>query len=76
MKKSKKTRTLIKAAKMGKPYAKYQLGLLYFEGGELKQNKTLGLALIGEASELGYEAARAWIADYSFDDDAGVQAEA
>ena len=75
MKKSKSLRRLIKSAKMGKPYAKYQLGLIYDEGKQLAQNKELALYLIAEAAELGYLPAKEWIADYAFDDDAAVQAE-
>ena len=67
MGKSKKHRKLIKAAKMGKPYAMYQIGL-YFDTDNTA-------AWMYAAAEAGYEPAAVWMKDYAFDDNAFVQAE-
>ena len=75
MSKSKKLRTLIKQAKMGKPYAMYQLGICYQLGRELPLEMRKAAELISEAAELGYTPAIEWMKDYYFDDDACVQAE-
>lgn len=76
MNKSKKMRRLIKAAKMGKPYAMYQLGICYQIGREREQDLSEASALIAGAAEAGYVPAIEWIKDYTFDDNASVQAEA
>ena len=76
MGKHKKMRKLIKAAKMGKPYAMYQLGICYQLGRECRQDMNEAAARIGDASEAGYAPAIEWIKDYTFDDNASVQAEA
>ena len=70
MGKTKKMRKLIKAAKMGKPYAMYQLGR------ECRQDMNEAAAWIACAAEAGYASAIEWIKDYTFDDNASVQAEA
>lgn len=76
MSKSKKMRRLIKAAKMGKPYAMYQLGICYQLGRECRQDMNEAAALITDAAGAGYAPAIEWIKDYTFDDNASVQAEA
>ena len=76
MGKTKKMRKLIKAAKMGKPYAMYQLGVRYQLGRERPQNINEAAAWITDAAEAGYAPAIEWMNDYSFDDNASVQAEA
>ncbi len=76
MKKTKKMRKLIKAAKMGKPYAMYQLGICYQLGKELPQNMFEAVAWILDAANTGYAPAIEWVQDYSYDDDAFVQANA
>ncbi len=76
MKKSRRIKKLIKAAKMGHPYSMYKLGLVYDVGEELPENPELALALIDAAAEMGCAGAIAWMEDYHFDDDARVQAEA
>ena len=76
MGKTKKMRKLIKAAKIGKPYAMYQLGICYQLGRERKQDLSEAAALIADAAEAGYAPAIEWIMDYTFDDNASVQAEA
>ncbi len=76
MNKSKKMRRLIKAAKMGKPYAMYQLGICYQLGRERAQDMNEAATWISAAAEAGYVPAMEWMKDYSFDDDAAVQAEA
>ena len=76
MNKSKKMRRLIKAAKMGKPYAMYQLGICYQLGREREQDLSEAAAWIACAAEAGYAPAIEWIKDYTFDDNASVQAEA
>lgn len=76
MGKTKMTRKLIKAAKMGKPYAMYQLGICYQLGRERPQDMNKAAAWIADAAEAGYTPAIEWMKDYSFDDNASVQAEA
>ena len=76
MGKTKKIRKLIKAAKMGKPYAMYQLGICYQLGRERPPDMNKAAAWIADAAEVGYTPAIEWMKDYSFDDNASVQAEA
>ena len=76
MSKSKKLRKLIKAAKMGKPYAMYHLGICYQLGKERPQDTSEAAYWIAQAAEVGYEPAIEWMNDYSFDDSAAVQAHA
>ena len=76
MAKTKKMRKLCKAAKMGKPYAMYQLGICYQLGREGKQDMNKAAAIIADAAATGYAPAIEWIKDYTFDDNASVQAEA
>ena len=76
MGKTKKMRKLIKAAKMGKPYAMYQLGICYQLGHECQQDMNKAAAWIADAAEAGYALAIEWIKDYTFDDNASVQSEA
>lgn len=76
MSKSKKMRKLIKAAKMGKPYAMYQLGICYQLGRERVQDMNEAATWINRAAEAGYDPAIEWMKDYSFDDNADVQAQA
>ena len=75
MSKSKKLRTLIKQAKIGKPYAMYQLGICYQLGRERTQDLNEAANWISCAAEAGYAPAIEWMKDYYFDDDACVQAE-
>jgi len=76
MSKSKKMRKIIKSAKMGKPYAMYQLGICYQLGKERTQDMNESAKWISFAAEAGYAPAIEWIKDYSFDDNASVQADA
>lgn len=76
MSKSKKMRKLIKAAKMSKPYAMYQLGICYQLGRERVQDMNEAATWINRAAEAGYAPAIEWMKDYSFDDNAAVQAQA
>ncbi len=76
MGKTKKMRKLIKAAKMGKPYAMYQLGICYQLGREREQDLSEASAWIADAAEARYAPAMKWIKDYTFDNNASVQAEA
>lgn len=73
MSKSKKLRTLIKQAKMGKPYAMYQLGICYQLGRERVQDMNEAAVWISCAAEARYAPATQWMKDYYFDDDADVQ---
>ena len=73
MNKTKKLRRLIKAAKMGKPYAMYQLGICYQLGRERAQDMNEAASWIACAAEAGYIPAIEWMKDYCFDDDADVQ---
>ena len=75
MSKSKKLRTLIKQAKMGKPYAMYQLGICYQLGRGRTQDLNEAAIWISCAAKSGYAPAIEWMKDYYFDDDACVQAE-
>ena len=68
MSKSKKMRKLIKAAKSGKPYAMYRLGICYELGSERPQDMNEAAQWIAEAAQLGYAPAVEWIKDYSFDE--------
>ncbi len=79
MRKSRRTRKIQKAAKMGKPYALYELGIMYDEGRGVEQNVCLAAELIREAAERGCVRAQEWLSangfdDDGFDDDALVQA--
>ncbi len=76
MRKPKKLRMLIKAAKMGKPYAMYQLGICYESGKYTERNVRLAAEWISCAAEDGYAPAVEWMNDYKFDDNAEVQANA
>ena len=76
MGKTKKMRKLIKAAKMGKPYAMYQLGICYQLGREHAQDMNEAAIWIACAAETGYAPATEWMKDYAFDDNALVQSEA
>ena len=73
MSKSKKLRTLIKQAKMGKPYAMYQLGICYQIGRERVQDMNEAASWIACAAEAGYAPAIEWMKEYYFDDNADVQ---
>lgn len=75
MSKSKKLRTLIKQAKIGKPYAMYQLGICYQLGRGRVQDMHEAVAWIAASAEAGYIPAIEWMKDYYFDDNACVQAE-
>ena len=75
MSKSKKLRTLIKQAKMGKPHAMYQLGICYQLGHGRVQDMHEAAAWIAASAEAGYIPAIEWMKDYYFDDNACVQAE-
>ena len=74
MSKTKKMRKLIKAAKMGKPYAMYQLGICYQLGRELPFDMEKAAEWISKSAFLGYSTATEWIKDFNFDDDAYTQA--
>jgi len=73
MSKSKKLRTLIKQAKMGKPYAMYQLGICYQLGRGRTQDLNEAAVWISCAAEAGYAPAIEWMKEYNFDDNADVQ---
>ena len=75
MGKPKKLRRLTKAANMGKPYAMYRLGICFQTGTMTEQNKEKSARWIFAAAEAAYAPAREWMRDYSFDDNAMVQAE-
>ena len=75
MSKTKRMRRLIKAAKMGKPYAMYQLGICYQIGRERPQDMNEASVWIAASAEAGYVPAIDWMKDYCFDDDGRVQAE-
>lgn len=76
MGKTKKMRKLCKAAKMGKPYAMYQLGICYQLGRECRQDLSEAATWIADAAEAGYAPAVEWMSDMNFDDNAEVQANA
>lgn len=75
MRKPKKLRKLIKAAKMGKPCAMYRLGIYFETGNMTEKNIDKAARWISAAAEVGYTPAKEWIEDYSFDDNALIQAE-
>lgn len=74
MSKTKKLRTLIKQAKMGKPCAMYQLGIRYQLGRELPLDMEEAAEWMLASAEQGYAPAIEWMKDYYFDDDACTQA--
>lgn len=74
MSKPKKIRKLVKSAKMGKPYAMYQLGICYQLGKEMPFDMSKAAQWIAQAAEAGYAPAEEWIKDYSFDDNPYIQA--
>lgn len=74
MSKPKKIRKLVKSAKMGKPYAMYQLGICYQLGKEMPFDMSEAAQWIAQAAEAGYALAEEWIKDYSFDDNPYIQA--
>ena len=75
MKKSKKLRRLIKAAKSGKPYAMYRLGICFETGYMTDKNMSNAVKWISSAADAGYIPAKEWISDYVFDDNALMQSE-
>lgn len=75
MGKPKKLRKLIKAAKMGKPYAMYRLGICFETGHMIEKDTANAACWIYKAAEAGYAPAKEWIKDYAFDDNASLQAE-
>lgn len=74
MSKTKKLRRLVKQAKMGKPYAMYQLGICYQIGRYFSHDMNKASEWISAAAEQGIAPAVEWMQDYYFDDDASVQA--
>jgi len=74
MSKSKKLRALTKQAKMGNPCAMYRLGIRYQLGIGFAQDMKKAADWIACAAEMDYAPAIEWINDYSFDDNACVQA--
>ena len=74
MGKPKKIRRLMKAAKMGKPCAMYRLGIWYEVGNKTEPDMINAAFWINKAAEAGYVPAVEWMKDYSFDDNAGIQA--
>ena len=75
MGKPKKLRKLIKAAKMGKPQAMYRTGISFQTGHMTVKDMDKAARWIFAAAEAGYAPAKEWIKDYSFDDNALIQAE-
>ncbi len=75
MGKPKKLRKLIKAAKMGKPHAMFRLGICFETGTMTEKNTDKAAQWISAAAESSYTPAIEWINDYSFDDNALIQAE-
>ncbi len=75
MGKPKKLRKLIKAAKMGNPHAMFRLGICFEIGTMTEKNMDKAAQWISSAAKVGYAPALDWIKDYSFDDNATVQAE-
>ena len=75
MGKPKKLRKLTKAANMGKPYAMYRRGVCFQTGTMTEQNMEKAARWIFAAAEAGYAPAMERTRDYSFDDNAMVQAE-
>lgn len=66
MKKPKKLRKLIKAAKMGKPPALYRLGLCYYNGHMVAKDEEKGVDLILKSAIERYTPADYWMQDYAF----------
>lgn len=66
MKKPKKLKKLIKGAKMGKPPAMYRLGLCYYSGSKVPEDKDRAVELIMAAAQKRYMLADEWMDDYVF----------
>ena len=64
MRKNKQIRKLFKDAKREKPYALYQVGLIYAEGKLCERDMQLASQYIRLAAILGYKPAYEWISDY------------
>ena len=72
-----KTQEIKKAYQSRKhgPYAMYRLGICFQTGTMTEQNKEKSARWIFAAAEAAYAPAMEWMRDYSFDDNAMVQAE-
>lgn len=70
----KKFEELLKAAEGGDAEAMYLVGLEYESGEVVTADGDKAIAWMNKADDLGNENAHKWLAEYYFDDDAGVQA--
>lgn len=67
-------KNLLKNAENGNANAMYLVGLAYEAGDGVEADINEAIQWMKGADELGNKEARAWLEDYYFDDDAGVQA--
>lgn len=67
-------KNLLKNAENGNANAMYLVGLAYEAGDGVEADINEAIQWMKGADELGNKDARAWLEDYYFDDDAGVQA--
>ena len=67
-------KNLLKQAENGDANAMYLVGLAYEAGDGIEADMEEAVAWMKGADELCNKDARAWLEDYYFDDDAGVQA--
>jgi len=67
-------KSLLEKAEKGDSNAMYLVGLAYEAGDGVEADINEAIAWMKGADELGNKDARAWLEDYYFDDDAGVQA--
>ena len=67
-------KSLLEKAENGDANAMYLVGLAYEAGDGVEADITEAVQWMKGADELGNKDARAWLEDYYFDDDAGVQA--
>ena len=65
---------LLKKAENGDDRAMYLVGLAYETGDGVEANIEEAVAWMKGAYELGNKDAKAWLEDYYFDDDPGIQA--
>lgn len=65
---------LLQEAENGNAHAMYLVALEYELGIVVEKDMEEAIAWMNESADLGDKDAKAWLDDYYFDDDAGVQA--
>ena len=70
----KEFKKLLQEAKNGNAHAMYLVALEYELGIVVEKDMEEAIDWMNESADLGDKDAKAWLDDYYFDDDAGVQA--